>query len=101
MLKRLSRYACVEKLKVLTDSLSTSILTFAMPVYVNTWGMTSLREQEARRQAFTKDDCRRLQVLQNKVLRLQLPHVCSNNINMSTDALVKAAGCLSVHQLGA
>ena len=51
-----------------------------------------------RSSSFTKEDMRRLQVLQNRVLRLK----CRNNdLNTPTVELLKACGDLSVHQLGA
>ena len=48
--------------------------------------------------AFTKDDSRRLQVLQNKVLRMM---VDNSDRNTPTTELLKKSGMLSVHQLGA
>ena len=48
--------------------------------------------------AFTREDMRRLQVLQNRVLRLK----CQNHdINTPTVELVKSSGDLSINQLGA
>ena len=51
-----------------------------------------------RFQAFTKEDCRKLQVLQNKVLRMK----CGNFVmNAPTNDILCATGDLPVHQLGA
>ena len=51
-----------------------------------------------RFQAFSKDDCRKLQVLQNKVLRLKTKNF---DLNVPTNYLLDSTGDLSVHQLGA
>ena len=54
-------------------------------------------DTERKFSAFTKEDIRRLQVLQNRVLRIK----CQNyNLNTPTADLVKSCGDLSVHQLG-
>ena len=48
--------------------------------------------------AFRKEDCRKLQVLQNKTLRLKTRNY---TLNVPTSELLEASGALSVHQLGA
>ena len=48
--------------------------------------------------SFTKEDCRKLQVLQNKVLRIQIG---TRDRNVPTKTLLDKARQLSVHQLGA
>ena len=48
--------------------------------------------------AFTKEDCRKLQVLQNKTLRYKTGNF---TLNAPTSDLLDATGDLSVHQLGA
>lgn len=48
--------------------------------------------------ALTKEDMRRLPVLQNQVLRLKYSN---SDLNTPTVELLKACGDLSVHQLGA
>ena len=48
--------------------------------------------------SFTKEDCRKLQVIQNKVLRIQ---TASKDRNEPTKNLLDKAQQLSVHQLGA
>ena len=64
------------------------------------------REDRTILSSFTKEDKRNLQVQQNQVCRLLLPHselAGSNyiNQNLSTKELLTKAGELSVHQLGA
>ena len=54
-------------------------------------------ETSRRCSNFTKEDMRRLQVLQNRVLRIK----CHNyDMNTPTVDLLKSCGDLSVHQLG-
>ena len=53
---------------------------------------------ERRFSALTKEDCRKLQVLQNKVLRLKIRNF---DRNVPTTELLLAAEDLSVQQLGA
>ena len=54
-------------------------------------------ETSRRSSTFTKEDMRRLQVLQNRVLRIK----CHNyDMNTPTVDLLKSCGDLSVHQLG-
>ena len=63
------------------------------------------RETGTRFSTFTKEDNRRLQVLQNQVERLTVMGSGYNRerkqFNMSTEELLKTSGRLSIHQLGA
>ena len=78
----------------------TSKLTFGIQVYGNVWGMPSLDLSQRRFTSFTKEDNRRLQVLQNKVLRLRKIDR-SIDYNTPTEILVRSSGELSVQQLTA
>ena len=67
--------------------------------------MEKYKEKGARFTCFNKEDSRKLQVLQNKVVRLTVPGSGYNRekkkFNMSTEELYNKSGELSVHQLGA
>ena len=57
-------------------------------------------ESDRKFSAFTKEDCRKLQVIQNKVLRLKIK-TGIYEMNTPTSILLDAAQDLSVHQQGA
>ena len=80
------------------DGLFYSTLLYCVPLFTNTWGLPSLDDTVRRSQAFTKEDCRRLQVIQNKVLRCKTRKY---DYQTSTISLLEEAKDMSVHQLGA
>ena len=98
MLGKLNRYMSREQFRTTSDGIFTSCLLYCLPLFCNTWGLPSMDDSTQIFQAFTKEDCRKLQVLQNKVLRMK-----TNNYekNAPTKDLLEATGDLSVHQLGA
>ena len=65
---------------------------------MNTWGLKSYSDKKRIKFSFTKEDCRRLQVIQNRVLRLQLPQQLET---LSTSEYLRHLDQLSVHHLGA
>ena len=81
-----------------------SKISYCLSLFVNTWGLDTYRVGGTRFSSFTKEDIRRMQVLQNKVARLLIGNKYSmkqKNLNMSTEELLHKSGDLSVHQLGA
>ena len=66
-------------------------------MYTNVWLSNSFDEESRRYSAFTREDIRKLQVLQNKIMRLK----CGKGYDASTIELMTATRDLSVHQLGA
>ena len=67
-------------------------------------GLDLYRVGETRSTCFIKEDCRKLQVLQNQVSRLLIhrrPTQDQIYQNLPTSELLKKSGDLSVHQLGA
>ena len=97
MIKLVSKYMDGRQLNSVIDGLFTSKLLYCLPLYSNVWSMRNMDDTERKFSAFTKEDIRRLQVLQNRVLRIK----CQNyNLNTPTADLVKSCGDLSVHQLG-
>ena len=85
------------KFKLLCDGLFYSKLLYCLQVFSNIWCVNNFDEDSRRFVAFTKDDLRKLQVLQNKILRLK----CGLGFDCSTRELVEKSGDLSVHQLTA
>ena len=68
-----------------------------MQLFVNTWGIETMAENEARQNAFTKSNLRSLQVLENKVLRL----MTGSSNDTPTIELLQKANMMSVNQLSA
>ena len=85
----------VDSFKLISNGLFTSLLIYCIHVYGNVWGIQENDETNRRYSSFTKADCQKLQVLQNKMLKLQtgLPR------DFSTCDLMKETQELSVHQL--
>ena len=76
------------------EGIFNSKLRYCLHVFGNVWGITNMDDSNRRFTAFNKEDNRRLQVLQNKVLRLKtgLRRDCP------TAQLLETAGDLSVQQ---
>ena len=97
VLTKLSKVTSPNQFHKIAQGLFTSKLTTCLQLFGNVWGIQNLDDENRRFSAFTKEDNRRLQVLQNKVMRMKtnLPR------DTPTVDLVKAAGDLSVQQLTA
>jgi hypothetical protein len=74
-----------------------SKLSFGIQVFGNVWGIPTMDDAARRFHGFTKDDNRRLQVLQNKMMRLK----SGLDYQTSTETLVKTCDELSVQQITA
>ena len=106
ILRKLSRYTSKKKLKMLISGIFYSKLSYCLPLFSNTWDLDNYSEVVQRFSSYTKEDNRKLQVLQNQVSRLQLDYHDQERSrrrkqNMSTKELLEKTGDLSVHQLGA
>ena len=66
-----------------------------MTVWGGIWGLKSQKNCERRNMGITKEEMRRLQVLQNKTLHL----ISGLGYDTSTKSLVETCNSLSVHQL--
>ena len=89
-------------MKMIAQGLFYSKLNYCLPLFCNTWGLDHYRDGETRSTGYTKEDNRRLQVLQNQVARLMIDkkHL-HKRLNMPTKELLQLSEDLSVHQLGA
>ena len=80
------------------DTLATGImnsaLNYCLQVYGNCWGVKSYVEQNMQSRAFTKKDCEKLQVIQNKVLKIMM----NKSRDYPTVKLLEAADKLSINQ---
>ena len=97
LLKKVSIYMPRKRFDIICQGLFYSKLVYCLQIIGNVWGMTTADEVNRRCSAFSKEDNRRLQTLQNQVLCLKtgLP------ARSSTNALLQASGDLSVQQLTA
>ena len=96
-LKQVCKYMSINQLNSVIDGLFVSKLLYCLPLFSNVWGIGTMDETDRRFSAFTKEDMRRMQVLQNRVLRIK----CQNfELNTPTTELVRLCGDFSVQQLG-
>ena len=98
MLGKLNKFMTRNQFKTTCDGLFTSCLLYCLPLFANVWGIPSMDDTNRRFVAFTKEDCRKLQVLQNKTLRYKTGNY---GLNVPTSDLLEATKDLSVHQLAA
>ena len=95
MLRRLSKLVSKERLKNFVDGLFYSKLNYRLPVFGNVFGLEEYRDKNRRYLSFTMEDNRKLQVLQNSVMRLLtgLPY------ETPTTKLLQITNSLSIQQL--
>ena len=95
ILRRLSRYMTKTRLKLFSHGLFYSKLNYCLPVFGNVFGLDRYRVINTRFAAFTREDSRRLQVLQNSVMRL----ITGSERSTPTTKLLELTSSLSVQQL--
>ena len=100
ILRKLSAFASKKKLRMLVSGMFYSKLAYCLPLFINTWNLDRYKEGNTRSSSFTKEDCRKLQVLQNQVSRLLIPKK-EKPFTMTTQEILNFNDDLSVHQLGA
>ena len=97
ILKKVRKFMKPKQFQAVTHGIFTSKLTFGIQVFGNVWGLPDLDVGTRRYSSFTKEDNRKLQVLQNKVIRMRT----KVDYNTPTETLIKSSGELSVQQLTA
>ena len=92
LLKRVKKFMKRDTFEKIADGIFT--YNYCLPVFGNIW---LNGDEPTRIKSFRKEDCRRLQVLQNRVMRLK------TNLPQDTPCaeLIKQAGDLSIHQAAA
>ena len=80
---------------LIVNGLFMSVVRYCIHVFGNVW--ITAEDNDRRYKAFTKKDNHRLQVLENRVLRMKLNQ--SDNSNTSCKDLVRMTGDMSIHQL--
>ena len=87
---------------MLAEGIFYSKLRYGLPLITTTWGLNKFKDGDDRFKNFTKEDNRKLQVLQNQLCRIIL---MKRNLyqkqSTSTEQLLKKCKQLSVHQIGA
>ena len=86
-----------DRFRQIANGLFNSRLLYCLQVFGNIWGLATNDESTRRFSAFTKNDNRKLQVLQNQVLRM----MTGLSPDTPTTRLLHEANSLSVHQLTA
>ena len=93
MLKRLRKFILQNKFKMALDGIFTSKLIYGITVWGGIWGLPgSLDETNRKSTSITKEDMRKLQVLQNSALRTQT----GSRYDVPTATLLSKTGQLSV-----
>ena len=101
MLKKLSQHTCKKKLAILANGIFYSKLEYALPLIASTWNLDVYKDAGSKINNFSKEDCRKLQVLQNEVCRILLgKHHIYFKQSLSTEELLHRLDRLSIHQLG-
>ena len=96
VLRRIRRYMPNDKFRMVANSLFYSKLVYCISVWGGVWNLPGVLDDQARSlTSISKDDMRKLQSLQNSVLRLQT----GLGWYTSTEQLVTRGNTLSVHQL--
>ena len=97
ILRRLRMYLPDTRFRMIVNGLFNSKLIYGITVWGGVWGLQGYDEETRKGIAFTKEDLRKLQVLQNKVMRL----MTGMDPDTSTAQLCSLTNQLSVHQLTA
>ena len=90
---------------MLASGLFYSKLTFSLPVIAEVWKKELYKDKNEKRTCTTREDYRKLQVLQNRLERII--YARNNNVNektisqIPTEELLKSNNMMSIHQMGA
>ena len=97
ILTKLSNVMPSDKFDQICEGLFTSKLIYCLPLWAHVFNLPTMDDNNRRYTAFSKSDNRRLQVLQNRVLRLKTGLPRDTHL---TD-LLQESNCMSVQQLTA
>ena len=97
ILKKVKCFMLPTQFSSVSNGIFGSKLSFGIQVFGNVWGMPTMDDENRRFHGFSKEDNRRLQVLQNKVMRLK----SGTDYKTSTEDLIKLCKELSVQQVTA
>ena len=94
LLKQLRNKMNDRSFNMISNGIFNSLIIYCLPVFGNVW-LKNEEDEDRRFKSFRKEDCRRLQVLQNQTLRLKLH---AHKYTPSKE-LTEKSGELSIHQL--
>ena len=95
ILKKLRQYQPDNKFKQVASGIFTSKLIYCITVWGGIWGIPNETNTKRRNTSISKETMRKLQVCQNKVMRL----LSGKDFETSTSDLLAVCNELSVHQL--
>ena len=95
ILKKISNYMSKRRLKMFAEGMFYSKLNYCLPVFGHVFGLDRYRDTATRYPSFTKEDSRKLQVLQNSLMRL----LTMRKQGTPTSTLLKLTNSLSVQQM--
>ena len=84
-----------DRLKFFSNGIFYSKLVYCLPVFGNVFSLDKYRDTKTKSVSFTRDDNRRIQVLQNTRMKL----ITGAPRTTSTTALLQMSNTLSVQQL--
>ena len=95
LIRKLSNFMPCERLKMISNGIFFSLLSYGLPVYGSVSGLLMYTEGQERYQAMSRDDSRQIQVIMNVVIRAitHLPYETPVNV------LLQQSGFLSFHQM--
>ena len=95
VLKKLRKYTPDKKFKQLVSGIFTSKLMYGAMAWGGVWDIPGVMGDSVNKTSVTKQDVRKLQILQNKVMRLE----SKCDIYTPTVSLLDKTKSLSVHQM--
>ena len=95
ILKRLSKFMSKKRLNLFVNGIFYSKLSYCLPVFGHVFGLETYRDISTRYTSYTKEDNRQIQVLQNRVMKLQT----GMRAGTPTTTLLKLTKSLSVQQM--
>ena len=95
MLKKIRKYVPNPKFSQIISGMFTSKLSYCCNVWGGLWDIPGTMDATTTRTSITKEDMKKLQVLQNKTMRLET----NQGYRTPTKELLTRTGKLSVHQM--
>ena len=95
MIKKLAKHVPTKKLKNYANAIYDSKLLYCLPVFGNVFGLDTYRDNNHVSRAYTREDNRKIQVTQNKLMRI----LSRSERNTATTELLQKTNSLSVQQM--